>query len=108
MRWSGFHHTQYAIEDDVMSWNGPGTGSSSSGTYYRVVTGSFKNRSNAVKRQQELKKAGFDSFLDAYKHEGETFYRVVTGSFKNRSNAEKRQAELKRKGFDSFLAVYKK
>lgn len=36
-----------------------GSSSGSSGTFYRVVTGSFKNRSNAGKRQQELKKAGF-------------------------------------------------
>lgn len=90
------------------SGSGSGSGSSSSGTYYRVVTGSFKNRSNAVKRQQELKKAGFDSFLDAYKHKGETFYRVVTGSFKDRSNAEKRQGDLKQNGFDSFIDIYKK
>lgn len=85
-----------------------GSGSSSSGTFYRVITGSFKNRSNAEKRQQELKKAGFDSFLDAYKHKGETFYRVVTGSFKDRSNAEKRQGDLKQNGFDSFIDIYKK
>ncbi|MFC4618665.1 N-acetylmuramoyl-L-alanine amidase [Camelliibacillus cellulosilyticus] len=88
--------------------SGSGSGSGSSGTFYRVITGSFKNRSNAEKRQQKLKKAGFDSFLDAYSNKGETFYRVVTGSFKNRSNAEKRQGDLKQKGFDSFIDVYKK
>ena len=85
-----------------------GSGSSSSGTFYRVITGSFKNRSNAEKRQQELKKAGFDSFLDAYKHKGETFYRVITGSFKERTNANKRQEALQKKGFTSFIDVFKK
>ena len=30
---------------------------------YRVVTGSFSNKENANKRIEELKKAGFDSFL---------------------------------------------
>jgi len=33
---------------------------------YRVVTGSFRDRANAEKRQAELKKAGFDSFIDVY------------------------------------------
>jgi N-acetylmuramoyl-L-alanine amidase len=37
------------------------------GTFYRVVTGSFSDRDNAEKRIAELKKAGFESFLDVYK-----------------------------------------
>ncbi len=36
------------------------------GTYYRVVTGSYNDRDNAVKQQAKLKKAGFDSFLSIY------------------------------------------
>jgi len=32
-------------------------------TFYRVVTGSFQERSNAEDRIAELKKAGFDSFI---------------------------------------------
>lgn len=32
--------------------------------YYRVVTGSFKNKDNAEKRVNELKKSGFDSFIE--------------------------------------------
>lgn len=34
--------------------------------FYRVVTGSFQDRKNAEKRVAELKKAGFDSFIDIY------------------------------------------
>src|SRR5690606_10315153 len=33
---------------------------------YRVVTGSFQDRKNAENRVAELKKAGFDSFIDIY------------------------------------------
>jgi len=55
-----------------------------------------------------LKKAGFESFLDVYKHKGETFYRVITGSFKERTNANKRQEALQKKGFTSFIDVFKK
>lgn len=36
-----------------------------SNVMYRVVTGSFSDRDNAEKRMAELKKAGFDSFIDA-------------------------------------------
>jgi N-acetylmuramoyl-L-alanine amidase len=36
------------------------------GVFYRVVTGSFKNRKNADERVAELKKAGFTSFIDQY------------------------------------------
>ncbi|TCT23402.1 N-acetylmuramoyl-L-alanine amidase [Melghiribacillus thermohalophilus] len=35
--------------------------------YYRVITGSFKEKENADKRVQELKNAGFDSFIDIFK-----------------------------------------
>lgn len=41
--------------------------SKSNVTYYRVVTGSFSDRKNAEARVEELKKAGFDSFIDVYK-----------------------------------------
>ena len=34
--------------------------------FFRVVTGSFTDRKNAEKRVAELKKAGFDSFIDIY------------------------------------------
>jgi N-acetylmuramoyl-L-alanine amidase len=34
---------------------------------YRVVTGSFKDRKNAEDRINDLKKAGFESFLDIFK-----------------------------------------
>lgn len=34
--------------------------------FYRVMTGSFTDRKNAEKRVAELKKAGFDSFIDVY------------------------------------------
>jgi len=41
--------------------------SDKSGTFYRVVTGSFKDKTNATKRVNELKKLGYDSFIDPYK-----------------------------------------
>ena len=34
--------------------------------YYRVVVGSFNNKSLALEQQEKLKKSGYDSFLDAF------------------------------------------
>jgi N-acetylmuramoyl-L-alanine amidase len=72
-------------------------------TFYRVVTGSFKEKANAERRVAELKRKGFDSFIDY----NNGWYRVITGSFQDRGNAEKRMAELKRAGFDSFIKSHK-
>ena len=44
----------------------PGNSSTGSNTYFRVVVGSYKDRANAVKKQEELKAKGEDSFLLAY------------------------------------------
>ncbi len=38
-----------------------------SNVFYRVVTGSFNDKENAEQRVAELKKKGFDSFIDVYK-----------------------------------------
>ena len=34
--------------------------------FYRVVVGSYKDKDNAIKQQEKLKKAGFNSFLAYY------------------------------------------
>lgn len=70
--------------------------------FYRVVTGSFKDRENAEFQVNALKLKGFESFLDF--HDGT--YRVITGSFNSRENAQERIDALKAKGFDSFIAIY--
>lgn len=44
----------------------PAPSNSDRDLFYRVVTGSFNNRKNAEERIAQLKKAGFDSFIDIY------------------------------------------
>lgn len=39
----------------------------STGSYFRVVCGSYKDRNNAVAQQNKLKEAGFNSFLEVLK-----------------------------------------
>ncbi|MEA4827620.1 MAG: N-acetylmuramoyl-L-alanine amidase [Clostridium sp.] len=84
------------------------TGSTDGNVYFRVVCGSYEERSNAEEIQAKLKVAGFDSFLVAFEKDGKAYLRVICDSFKDRKNAENRQAELKAKGFDSFLVAFNK
>lgn len=39
---------------------------SSGVTYWRVITGSYTNKDNALKQKEKLEKAGFSSFLEAF------------------------------------------
>lgn len=75
-------------------------------TYYRVITGSFLKRQNAVDRVIALKKIGYSSFIIPFHLNGQTFHRVVTGSFVERANAQRRVEQLKQKGFQSFIDIY--
>jgi N-acetylmuramoyl-L-alanine amidase len=86
----------------------PKTAVKADGIFYRVVTGSFRDKDGAEARVAKLEKAGFKSFLDAETVKGVLYYRVITGSFESKINALDRAEELEKKGFDSFLAVYKK
>ncbi|WP_297519925.1 NlpC/P60 family protein [uncultured Clostridium sp.] len=75
-------------------------------TFLRVVCGSFERKDKALKRQAEIKKVGFDTFLLAYKKDGTTYFRVICGSFNSRIKANERQSKLKEKGLDTFLFTY--
>ena len=39
---------------------------SSGATYWRVITGSYTNKDNALNQKEKLEKAGFSSFLEAF------------------------------------------
>ncbi len=41
--------------------------SGSEDIFYRVVTGSFKNKNNAIEKVKQLKAKGFNSFIDVYR-----------------------------------------
>lgn len=78
-------------------------------TYYRVVTGSYSVKDNAVAEQKKVIKAGYkDAFLVADKIDDKTIYRVVADSLTDRKDADKMVEALKKKGFDAFISIYKK
>lgn len=80
--------------------------SSTPKTYYRVVCGSFTNKSLANNRVISLKSLGFDSFLLAYTIGSNSSFRVICGSFEDLSVAGKRCDDLKKKGYDSFIMTF--
>lgn len=77
-------------------------------TFYRVVTGSYSDRDNAIVEQNKLKKLGYDAFLITAKVNKKIIFRVVAESFKDKKDAENLIAQLKKKGYDPFIVIYVK
>ena len=77
-------------------------------TFYRVVTGSYSDRDNAIVEQNKLKKLGYDAFLVTTKVNKKIIFRVVAESFKDKKDAENLITQLKKKGYDPFIVIYVK
>ena len=77
-------------------------------TFYRVVTGSYSDRDNAIVEQNKLKKLGYDAFLITAKVNKKIIFRVVAESFKDKKDAENLITQLKKKGYDPFIVIYVK
>ena len=77
-------------------------------TFYRVVTGSYSDRDNAIVEQDKLKKLGYDAFLITAKVNKKIIFRVVAESFKDKKDAENLIAQLKKKGYNPFIVIYVK
>lgn len=77
-------------------------------TYYRVVTGSYSDRDNAVEEKDKLVKLGYDAFLASAEVNGKTIYRVVADSFADKKDAEALIEKLKKQGYDPFISIYEK
>lgn len=77
-----------------------GSGSTATGTLYKVQTGAFKNKSNATNLASILNRAGINSFV--YYDNSDSIYKVQSGAFVSKSNAEAQVKTIKAKGFDAF------
>lgn len=77
-------------------------------TFYRVVTGSYSDRDNAIVEQDKLKKLGYNAFLVTAKVNKKIIFRVVAESFKDKKDAENLITQLKKKGYDPFIVIYVK
>lgn len=83
---------------------GASTGTTPTGTLYKVQCGAFKNQDNAEKLKARLTNAGFSTYL--IQEDG--FYKVQTGAFADKKNAEIQRNALKAKGFDAIIKTYTK
>ncbi|MCA1065712.1 N-acetylmuramoyl-L-alanine amidase [Rossellomorea sp. AcN35-11] len=75
------------------------------GTLYKVIAGSFTEKTNAEDRMKALKGKGFDSFIDSVAISGKMYYRVQTGAFSDKENAENQVVDLKKIGIEAFIKV---
>lgn len=70
--------------------------------YYRVQTGSFSVKANAINLENRLKQSGFDtSIVQVY-----GLYKVQIGTFKNKANAEAILKKVREDGFNAFVTYY--
>lgn len=69
--------------------------------YYRVQTGSFRDRANADHMLYELLDQGFPAFL-LYE---DGMYKVQVGAFRILENAVKMEQKLRRAGYSTFLTA---
>ncbi|MGV3463808.1 MAG: N-acetylmuramoyl-L-alanine amidase, partial [Heyndrickxia sp.] len=78
------------------------------GTLYKVIAGSFKDRSNAAKRMASLKNKGIEALVVTVEITGITMYRVQAGAFVSQKNAEDRLQKVINSGItDAFIETEK-
>jgi N-acetylmuramoyl-L-alanine amidase len=78
------------------------------GTLYKVIAGSFKDRSNAAKRMASLKNKGIEALVVTVEIRGITMYRVQAGAFVSQKNAEDRLQKVINSGItDAFIETEK-
>lgn len=67
--------------------------------YYRVQTGAYSKKINAIALQVKLKLAGFTAIIKQYGN----LYKVQIGAYSKKSNAETMLEKVKAKGFNAFI-----
>ena len=71
---------------------------------YKVITGTFKTKENALKQKRNLQKNGFDAFIwISYNKKKTKFYKVQSGAFATKKEAKKYQKKISLKGFQSYI-----
>lgn len=70
-------------------------------TMYRVQTGAFKEKENAIAFEKEIKNKGFDTYLI----QADGYYKVQVGAFSVKANADAMSSKLKSVGYDNFITT---
>mgnify|MGYP004679062211 FL=1 len=69
--------------------------------YYRVQTGAYRNRENAVRQQEKLTEEGYPAFL----LERDGYYLVQVGAFRKLENAVRMEADLRENGYQTYITT---
>ena len=69
--------------------------------YYRVQTGAFHDRKNAVQQQERLVEEGFPAFI----LERDGYYVVQVGAFWKLENAVRMEALLRENGYQTYITM---
>ena len=69
--------------------------------YYRVQTGAFRNRENAIRQQEKLAEEGYPVFL----LEQDGYYLVQVGAFRKLENAVRMEAALRENGYQTYITT---
>ena len=70
-------------------------------TLYRVQTGAFSKKANAVTLAAKLKKAGFDTYIV----QSGAYYKVQVGAYSKKANADTMAAKLKAAGYNTYITT---
>lgn len=80
----------------------------STDTFYRVIAGSYTDKSNAENTVNELNKKVYDAFITTFTKDNTLYYRVVCSSYNVRTNADTQITKLNNDGYSAFIEAYKK
>ena len=69
--------------------------------YYRVQTGAFRSRENALRQQEKLTAEGYPAFL----LEDNGYYLVQVGAFRKLENAVRMEAALRENGYHTYITT---
>lgn len=70
-------------------------------TLYRVQTGAFTKKANAINLAAKLKAAGFDTYIV----QSGKYYKVQVGAYSKKANADNMAAKLKAAGYDTYITT---
>ena len=70
---------------------------------YKVIVGTFSNKTNALSLKDELKKHGVDAFLWERHTDGQDWHAVQAGAFPTQDSAQRFAAELRKKGYPAYV-----
>jgi N-acetylmuramoyl-L-alanine amidase len=79
----------------------PSPGPLSSGGLYKVQAGAFQERRNADQLAAQLRRDGYESFVDLNSADG--LFRVQAGAFNEKQRADALAAQLRQDGYSTYV-----